>query len=508
MIKRLLCVLLLTVMVLSVLAGCKKNGSETPGTSGNGENTESTTDPGTTEPETPAKTWDDLPKDKYNTEFTILGQNAFPWSSEDINPPEGSTTELSVAAYSRNTAVETRHGITINVNMFNGNAITVMDTMNLVDTNDYSIYDVPLSKWAAVVVKGYFEDLRRMDELDLADSWWDQRFIEDLTIYDQLYGILSDATYVDKMSTWAVQFNKDMFTTYGIEENMYQLVENGEWTIAKLTELAKKVNVDANSDGQMELGGQDIYGIAGELANLDFFFEGCGLPYASFADDEIVYHLTEKKSTFDDVFQKVFDLVADSTLTYMADAHMDAQEGPWGRGRKFFEQQQALFYVGGIINLPTYFRSFEHDYGVVPMPKYTAEQDRYYNAITTTNCLTFSIPKNAPDSSMAAVIMQALACRGETTIVPVFYNVLLKGQSARDPQTWKMLDSIFDNRSFDLGTIYRFGNLAGSSDALISQLVKDGKRNEFSSTVDQNKNVANAKIEELMKFYDKNYAQE
>ena len=31
MIKRLLCVLLLTVMVLSVLAGCKKNGSETPG---------------------------------------------------------------------------------------------------------------------------------------------------------------------------------------------------------------------------------------------------------------------------------------------------------------------------------------------------------------------------------------------------------------------------------------------------------------------------------------------
>lgn len=509
MMKRLSCLLLLLTMLLSVFAGCKNGNAgqqgTTPPSGENSDPTESATDTG--EPEVPRKTWDDLSKEKYNTEFTILGQNAFPWSSEDINPPENTPTELSVAAYSRNQAVASRHGITFNINMFTGNAITVMDTMDLVGENDYSLYDVPLSKWAAVVVKGYFKDLRSMNELDLDDSWWDQRFVEDLTIYDQLYGILSDATYVDKLSTWAVQFNTDMFSTYGLEENMYQLVADGEWTIGKLTELAKRVNTDANSDGEMVLGGQDVYGVAGELANLDFLFEGCGMPYASFRDDEIVYHLTENKAAFDDVFQKIFDLVADSTLTYMADAHMDAPEGPWGRGRKFFEQQQALFYIGGIINLPTYFRSYKHDYGLVPMPKYTEEQDRYYNAITTTNCLTFCIPKNAVNTSMAAVVMQALACRGETTILPVFYNTLLKGQSARDPQTLEMLDSIFDNRIFDLGTIYRFGNLAGSSDALISQLVKAGKRNEFSHTVDENANIAKNKIEELLNFYDKNYAQ-
>lgn len=501
MMKRLLCLLVIAVMVLSVFAGCKKDGPETPGTSGESENT---TEPVTNEPEVPKKTWNDLPKTKFDgEEYYILGRQHTPWGSFDLHAADTST-ELSAAVFARNSMVEARHGITINVNMYNG-SVNIMRMMDLADTSDYALYDITLGEWGRDLGTGCFQDLTRAQQLDLSDSWWDQRFIEYLTIYDQLYGVLSDATYVDKMATWATIFNKDMFAVHDLDVDMYKLVEEGKWTFAKLTELAKEVNLDADEDGQMVLGGRDIYGVGGELANLDFLMQASGMPYAYYSEGNIVYSLVDRTSAYEGVFQQVFDLVADSTLTYMADAHPNAPEGAWGLGRKFFEQQQMLFYVSGILNLPQYFRGYEHDYGVIPMPKYTEEQERYYNPVTTYNCPILCVPRNAKNTEMSMIIMQALACRGEETMVPVFYDTILKKQASRDPQTWKMLDMIFNDRIFDLATIHNFGNLAGNVESLIAQLVKNGNRNDFASTVKSNENVAKDAIETLLKFYDKNY---
>ena len=82
----------------------------------------------------------------------------------------------------------------------------------------------------------------------------------------------------------------------------------------------------------MEIGGKDIYGIGGELANLDFLIQASGMPYAYYQDDKIVYSLVDRVLDFDGVFNAVYDLVADSTLTYMADAHTAG----WSGGRKLF----------------------------------------------------------------------------------------------------------------------------------------------------------------------------
>lgn len=113
MMKRLLCLLVIAVMVLSVFAGCKKDGPETPGTSGESENT---TEPVTNEPEEPKKTWNDLPKTKFDgEEYYILGRQHTPWGSFDLHAADTST-ELSAAVFARNSMVEARHGITIKAN--------------------------------------------------------------------------------------------------------------------------------------------------------------------------------------------------------------------------------------------------------------------------------------------------------------------------------------------------------------------------------------------------------
>lgn len=503
--KRLLCLFLTVIMLVSVFAGCKKNDPEAPGTSG--VTSDDGTPSGTNEPTTeePKKTWDDLPRDKFDgEEYNILGREHSVWGSYDLYTTDTST-DLSAAVFARNSAVELRYGITINLHTPSGIS-TLLQQMDQADYSEYDLYSLQLQSWGKRVSSGYFQDLTKAKELDLTDSWYDQDFINYLTIHDQLYGVISDATYVDKYGTWATAFNTDMIAAYNLNVDMYKLVEDGEWTFAKMKELAKQVCLDVNEDGVMELGGQDIYGIGGELTNLDFFIQASGMPYAYYSDNTIVYSLTDKVSVFDDIFQTVYELVADSApLTYMAEAQ--TANGKWTGARNFFEQQQMLFFVGGINNLPIYFRSFKHDYGVIPMPKYTTDQERYYNPVTAINCPVLCVPRNAENTQMSMVILQALACRGEETVQPVFYDTVLKNQASRDPQTWSMLDMIFSERVFDLATIHDFGSLAGKTSSELSNLVLEGRPGDFASTVESKKTSADDKIKKLLAFYDANYAE-
>ena len=164
-----------------------------------------------------------------------------------------------------------------------------------------------------------------------------------------------------------------------------------------------------------------------------------------------------------------------------------------------------VFYSELVFSIQRVLR--EHGYLLaVYYSEYNEEQEAYYNAITTFNCPTFCIPQNTTDVSMSAVVMQALACRGETSITPVYYNTILKEQATRDSDSWRMLDIIFENRIFDLCTVYNFGNLAGNGgNSYISVLVKNGQRDQLISTIEIYASTANKRIEELMTFYDENY---
>ena len=183
------------------------------------------------------------------------------------------------------------------------------------------------------------------------------------------------------------------------------------------------------------------------------------------------------------------------------------QEKKWKGGREFFEAQQALFFVGGLNNLPQYFKSFSHDYGVLPMPKWTEQQEEYYNGVTVWNCPVFCIPRNTEDASMSAIVMQAMACRGQNSLVAVFYDTILKGNSVRDEDSWGMLDLIFASRSFDLGTIYGLGGFVDGYGGHLIDLIVNKQKDQLSSTIDSFAGTAKDAIEDLVNYYDKNIKQ-
>ena len=91
---------------------------------------------------------------------------------------------------------------------------------------------------------------------------------------------------------------------------------------------------------------------------------------------------------------------------------------------------------------------------------------------------------------------EALAYYGKEIVTPAYYDVSLKGQTARDEQSSDMLDIIFDSYVFDIGYYYQIGPY---NKQLIYAL-RAFDRN-FASMYDSYKNPANALLSVINEYY-------
>ena len=78
--------------------------------------------------------------------------------------------------------------------------------------------------------------------------------------------------------------------------------------------------------------------------------------------------------------------------------------------------------------------------------------------------------------------MELLAWESGNEVIPAFYDLVLAGKLARDEDSVRMLDIIFDTVAYEVGGSY-FGFDAGVNDLFYSlpRLAVDQKSSDFSS---------------------------
>ena len=64
--------------------------------------------------------------------------------------------------------------------------------------------------------------------------------------------------------------------------------------------------------------------------------------------------------------------------------------------------------------------------------------------------------------------MEAAAYYARERITPAYYNVALKTKIARDEESQKMLDIIYENRWCDLGNLYNVGEVLTGMTSLVT----------------------------------------
>ena len=95
----------------------------------------------------------------------------------------------------------------------------------------------------------------------------------------------------------------------------------------------------------------------------------------------------------------------------------------------------------------------ETDYGVIPTPKYDAEQEQYYSYMFEVKRY-MALPYNCQKTDAVCAMLEEMAFEGYHHVSPVYYETVLKNKYARDDVSGQMIDLVRDGLHTDIALIY------------------------------------------------------
>jgi ABC-type glycerol-3-phosphate transport system substrate-binding protein len=321
--------------------------------------------------------------------------------------------------------------------------------------------------------------------LDLDKKYWDQNAVSDMTINGKLYGMTGDITTATHSFTHMFMYNKQLALEYGLP-NMYNMVREGKWTFDAFNEITKGIYKDLNGDGKKDY--MDFFSVYITPAAYEAFFSSAGEKWVEKnAGGEIVFSdLTEKKVA---VLDKIESLFANKDHVWCG----YEQPQPFNDGR-------AIFYESDLGIACYESRDVEFDFGMLPLPKFSEQQDRYYvYAYPFFPFLSLPATIVGEELQMAGAVLEALASESYRTLTPAFYNIALENKFTRDEESYEMLDIIMRSRIYDLLYWGPWDSFRNWNTGLVSAMQKGG--GGYVSIYEKNIDKCNAKIDEIINTY-------
>ncbi|MBE6710437.1 MAG: hypothetical protein E7579_04885 [Ruminococcaceae bacterium] len=388
----------------------------------------------------------------YN--FNIFVHSAI---SNDWNAEEVTGEPINDAKYERMTTVADNTNVTITptiVSADNRAGQSPLGNSVKAGTNDYDLAEISAYSACNALTSGFIRDLNSIENLDLTREWWDQYANEDFKFGDSIYMATGDISLADNGATYCIYFNKRIATDYNMP-NFYEMVDNMTWTIDNFREFAEAYGADTDNDGNHVNDKEDEYGIYIWDDIMMGIVNASGIKCCTINPDTAELELVLYSEKFVDAFNKFTQYAynLDTTCAYQRNGY----DADWGSIA--FKEGRALFYMsnlGGAVAM----REMDDDFGILPLPLYDENQDRYYNSIASWSGAFYCIPRNAyGDEGFARTgyLTQALAYESLYTLTPAYYDQTLKGKTSRDEESSAMLDLIFATRTYDFGWYFEIG---------------------------------------------------
>lgn len=440
---KILSVLLAMLMLCSCFVSC---GDDTPVNTGDGTGIADTTVDG-------EQLGVPTTADFGGEEFNILSSGNI--ACNDFDFEEESTLALDNAQYKRKRLVEQNYNIVINeevkVSNSTGSGYGFMQISNAVNSGecDYDLALIAGYDVSVLAYNNYLYDMNSIPGIDLTKSWWDQKANESLAVQGVMFFTTGEITVSDNNAAFVIMFNKELVSDYELE-SPYELVYDGQWTMEKFASMCKTVTEDLNQDGMM--GDDDRFGLLVWDDSIVGIVNAAGERCCT-VNEQGVIELTIYNETTLQALETYLSIANDTQYAYTYQRH--------GNGiayeQRLWSGNHGLFWTTYMGIVPK-FREMESDFGLLPYPKLTEEQDTYYTTIAPWNSQFICVPLYQNDVERTGIITEALAYYGKQISTPAYYDVNLIGQTTRDEESSDMLEIIFDNLVFDFGYLYRVGS--------------------------------------------------
>ena len=457
--------LLLATLCLSSLYGCggEKAGGETD-----------------TAPETETAETESLlctPERNYNdTDFSILylAGESEPYAVADIWS-DGYTGEvINDSVYDRNCKLEQALGIAI-VPIPNTDIAGAVKAEVTAGGRSYDVVSDQMKRLFSLGIENYLYDWNTLTYIDVNDPWWDKLAADELSLKKHLYLMAGDISMETFSGARFLYFNKAMMQEYGFTAP-YKQAEKGAWTFDEMLQMIKSIGVDLNGDGKMD--SYDRYGMLVETPT--FFLSGCGILFSSKDEDDlpVIDFATERTVN---VLEKVASLFEDTehTINYEKAAKgrdTGAYAHIYDFGRSLFAGGQFLFVQNGA-KAAVQFADMDDGYGVLPNPKFDAEQQEYYHLVDCFRC-AIAIPATVNDIERVDIVLDNWSYFSTSTVRDAYYETTLKKKRLDAPEDARMMDIVWNTKRYEITYIYDIGvmgilNSAYSSGNLMSTYQKE-----------------------------------
>ncbi len=478
---RALAAILAALMLLPTFASCAGE-TDTP------NDTQPANQTAVTEEETGLR--DNLPDDLHygDDEVTIISRYKEGVTSCEI-AVKGLTSEpVNDAVFERNKAVEERLGIRINsIEDDTAGEVAVVNKVSLAvkgGTKDYDIMAAPCYTTLPETLNGTFINLRSEDceYLDLDQIWWTQGFNEAVEYQGAQYAILGSMVLSMYRFGFITVFNKELFTDAS-QSYLYDYVQDGSWTLDKQAQLIPLFYRD-NGDGVRDM--TDTYGfVSSTYTNIDAYWSSCQLDIIkknSDGDLEVVVDMDRLHSAADKLIHLFHN--TDGGTYNMPSTNDDEI---WPNIRQMFADGKAAMASFRFLELENaMMRNMEDEYGVVPMPKYDANQDGY-NTLLHDQFTVVAIPATVTGErlSQMSAVLEAMSSTSYKIVKPVYYEENLRTKIAQDPTASEMMDIITENVYIDAGILYI--SFLGAYHHSLRDVVRSGTNNTASLFKSKNK---------------------
>ncbi|MCL2815353.1 MAG: hypothetical protein FWD23_12200 [Oscillospiraceae bacterium] len=426
--------------------------------------------------------------------FRIIAHHTSTW----INFPEEEQTGEPVndAMLRRNKALEERFNIKIENIAFDSSG-PVLDNVKKSAASDDHAYDMAIASMTGTIAplasSGMLRDLNSINHLRLDQNWWCKSMYENLQVGGRIFYTTGPISGFFFYAPVAICYNKQLAQDMGIGD-IYRLVLNNEWTADKFFELIQDKSKDLDGDGAVTK--TDFYalacdGVTGQAAYIAFggrqvTADGAGYFKLNF-EDEKTQNLINKAAP---VFGDISTAYSSKTKGY---TRVPGEPYP---ENTIFMENRALFIITPMGNVAIDFRAMESDFGILPLPKLDSSQPEYYSYGNPHGPIGIAVPIYCENAERTGLILETMAVLSYDLVRPAMYDNMLQQKIARDEDSQKMLDIIYENTYFDLNTIHNFG---GSSDLL--QNCMGGINENFASSYEKIKARAEKALGDLIGAY-------
>ena len=452
--------LLLAAAVPACFAACSEGGEETdtPGfASPETEQTEAVNEP---EEEQPRSYLDDLPEADYaGASFGVYTSNNInSWTlPTTLNHADEETGEVvNDALFARDLWLEDRYAVKLDFTVDGttpaGSMSTPLEKNILAGDSSYNLILEDVACVAKpLTMDGCAYPLNFVDGIRLDEEYWMPDLNGELKFGDNTFLAASAISPRFYGSVYLYLFNRELVLDLDLPD-LYTLVQEGRWTLDEQYRLSELALADLDGDGAY--GNGDRYGLCWEVLTPEAVVLGCGYHLVKNVEGQLTFMTGEEG-------------LVDVLMTMGENFHKDYAFEDSGRSKlnisAILNGGQFLFLNTCTFNLAEY-RDFTFDYGILPMPKKDEAQSGYISYAQPWVVVSPVIPVTVTGDalSMTGTLTDAMSAYGYACLRPAVFDNVIQMKGTRDEQSAGIVNSLFDNVTFELATIYGFGGFYSS----------------------------------------------